>query len=336
MVALRRSAAAARLDHRSSSPPTRTCTTSAGRTASRCTSRGELVGGVYGVGIGRFFAGESMFHRATRRVEGRARRARRHARAPAARRCSTCSGPRHHLALARSRSTCPAPSTCAASPTPSDESGVRSPPPPCSRSDRVPATAAPRRRPAALALLESSPEPGDGRTVRGLDLPRPLGHDRSVVRVRRRALALDDQRPRGPDRCRAVRAAYFDDARPRRVLHAVRRWRGGARRCRRRPPTTASSGRSTAAAPAPTPSLVVADAEHRADQPGRHRPVRHRLRRAPPGPAGGPRTSGRATSARLGRGAAARPDRARDRPHARPAPLAPRPRQRRVHRARST
>ena len=26
---------------------------------------GELVGGVYGIGIGRFFAGESMFHRAT-------------------------------------------------------------------------------------------------------------------------------------------------------------------------------------------------------------------------------------------------------------------------------
>ena len=33
---------------------------------------GELVGGLYGVAIGGLFAGESMFHRAHRRVEGRA------------------------------------------------------------------------------------------------------------------------------------------------------------------------------------------------------------------------------------------------------------------------
>ena len=38
---------------------------------------GELVGGLYGVRIGGLFAGESMFHRAHRRVEGRARRPRR-------------------------------------------------------------------------------------------------------------------------------------------------------------------------------------------------------------------------------------------------------------------
>ena len=38
-------------------------------------SDGELVGGLYGVAIGGLFAGESMFHRATRRLEGGAGRA---------------------------------------------------------------------------------------------------------------------------------------------------------------------------------------------------------------------------------------------------------------------
>ena len=40
---------------------------------------GELVGGLYGVTIGRMFFGESMFARESRRVEGRAGQAGRHA-----------------------------------------------------------------------------------------------------------------------------------------------------------------------------------------------------------------------------------------------------------------
>ena len=48
---------------------------------------GELVGGLYGVAVGGLFAGESMFHRVTRRLEGRAGRpgrpAQRRARRPA-------------------------------------------------------------------------------------------------------------------------------------------------------------------------------------------------------------------------------------------------------------
>ena len=47
---------------RRSSTPTPSCTASAGRTASRRGSDGELVGGLYGLSIGGLFAGESMFH----------------------------------------------------------------------------------------------------------------------------------------------------------------------------------------------------------------------------------------------------------------------------------
>ena len=58
-----------------SATPTSSCTGSAGRTASR---RGRATassrGGLYGVAIGGLFAGESMFHRAHRRVEGGAGR----------------------------------------------------------------------------------------------------------------------------------------------------------------------------------------------------------------------------------------------------------------------
>ena len=75
------------------------CTAWAGRTRSR---RGATAAwpGPYGVAIGGLFAGESMFHRGARRVEGRAlgpRRAalRRARRAPAARRAVAHAPPRH-------------------------------------------------------------------------------------------------------------------------------------------------------------------------------------------------------------------------------------------------
>ena len=55
---------------------------------------GELVGGLYGVAIGGLFAGESMFHRATRRLEGRAREHGRAARCGWRGSSSTCSGSR--------------------------------------------------------------------------------------------------------------------------------------------------------------------------------------------------------------------------------------------------
>ena len=97
-----------RLDHAGdSSTPTRGCTSSAGPTASRRgPTTGELVGGLYGVRIGGLFAGESMFHRAHRRVEGGPRRPRRLARATRARRCSTCSG-RRRTSRRSARSTSP-------------------------------------------------------------------------------------------------------------------------------------------------------------------------------------------------------------------------------------
>ena len=73
--------------------PTPRCTSSAGRTrSSRCDDDGELVGGLYGVRIGGFFAGESMFHTRDRRLEGGARRRSSTGCARPAPRCSTCSG----------------------------------------------------------------------------------------------------------------------------------------------------------------------------------------------------------------------------------------------------
>ena len=58
---------------------------------------GELVGGLYGVAIGGLFAGESMFHRAARRLEGRAgrtgRAALRRVRRPAAARRAVADPP---------------------------------------------------------------------------------------------------------------------------------------------------------------------------------------------------------------------------------------------------
>ena len=59
-----------------------------------CDDDGELVGGLYGVRIGGFFAGESMFHRRDRRVEGRARRRSSSGCDETGGRCSTCSGRR--------------------------------------------------------------------------------------------------------------------------------------------------------------------------------------------------------------------------------------------------
>ena len=82
------------------------CTSWAGRSSVEAYDDGELVGGLYGVRIGGFFAGESMFHTRDRRVEGGARRARRLARDDrrrAARRAVDDAAP----ALARRRSSCP-------------------------------------------------------------------------------------------------------------------------------------------------------------------------------------------------------------------------------------
>ena len=59
---------------------------------------GELVGGLYGVAIGGFFAGESMFQPRGRRVEGRARRTWSTGCGAPATGCSTCSGRRRTCA----------------------------------------------------------------------------------------------------------------------------------------------------------------------------------------------------------------------------------------------
>ena len=77
-----RGAAPTRAGTAAGSPPAfvarlrRGCTSSGwAHSVEAWTDDGELVGGLYGVRIGGLFAGESMFHRGTRRVEGGARRA---------------------------------------------------------------------------------------------------------------------------------------------------------------------------------------------------------------------------------------------------------------------
>ena len=56
-----------------------------------CWDGDRLVGGLYGLALGRAFFGESMVSRATRRVEGRARLAGRAAQGRRVHRCSTAS-----------------------------------------------------------------------------------------------------------------------------------------------------------------------------------------------------------------------------------------------------
>ena len=103
------------LDHpRGRRAPTRGCTALGWAHSVESWQDGELVGGLYGVAVGGLFAGESMFHRVTRRLEGRAARPGRRARAPSGRPagCSTCSGapttwPRSVSSRCRARSTWP-------------------------------------------------------------------------------------------------------------------------------------------------------------------------------------------------------------------------------------
>ena len=106
--------------------PTGASTSSGGSTASRRGGDGRLAGGLYGVAIGGLFAGESMFHRADRRVQGGPGR-----RwsiccvgAGGAAACSTCSGrPPTWRRWARSRSAGSATTSCWPAPWPG-----RSPP----------------------------------------------------------------------------------------------------------------------------------------------------------------------------------------------------------------
>ena len=95
-----------------SGPPTASSTSSGWAHSVEAWDDDGLAGGLYGVAIGGLFAGESMFHRRARRVEGGARRpggaaAGRRASRPAARRA--VAGPTTSRRSARS--TCPEPRT---------------------------------------------------------------------------------------------------------------------------------------------------------------------------------------------------------------------------------
>ena len=83
------------IDERDPRRPTRGCTELGWAHSVEAWRDGELVGGLYGVAIGGLFAGESMFHRVTRRLEGRARRrwSTCSATSTPTGGCSTCSGP---------------------------------------------------------------------------------------------------------------------------------------------------------------------------------------------------------------------------------------------------
>ena len=75
-AAFRAPASAAPGSRRRCARPTASCTGSGMRTASRCSTGERLVGGIYGVAIGRMFFGESMFSARIRRLQGGARRPR--------------------------------------------------------------------------------------------------------------------------------------------------------------------------------------------------------------------------------------------------------------------